>query len=105
MAVGYVNVLLYTQYLLTEQYGLFNLLQNLAVLYSLIAGLGVPSIIVRYFPFFRTDDRRHNGFFFWVAKLALCSFVIFTAIYLLAKPVVNDIYKDSPLFMQYFYIL
>lgn len=107
MVIGYVNVLLYTQYLATTQYGLFGLLQNLAVLYSLIAGLGVPSIITRYFPFFRTEDRKHNGFFFWVARLAFWSFVAVTILYIIAKPVFADIYKgkDSVLFMQYFYIL
>jgi O-antigen/teichoic acid export membrane protein len=107
MVVGYVNVLLYTQCMLVGQYGLFALLQTLAVLYSLIAGLGVPSIIARYFPFFKTEDRRHNGFFFWVAKLAFWSFVVVTLLYLLAKPIFADVYKDKDtiLFMQYFYIL
>ncbi len=107
MVVGYVNVLLYAKYLLVGQYGLFSLLQILAVLYSLIAGLGIPSIITRYFPFFKTEDRKHNGFFFWVARLALVSFIIVTVIYLFSKPLFAEVYKnkDSAIFMQYFYLL
>jgi O-antigen/teichoic acid export membrane protein len=107
MVIGYVNVLLYAKYLFVGQYGLFSLLQILAVLYSLIAGLGVPSIIIKYFPFFKTDDHKHNGFFFWVARLALLSFALVTILYIIAKPVFADVYKDkdSVLFMQYFYVL
>jgi O-antigen/teichoic acid export membrane protein len=106
MVIGYVNVLLYTQFLLTSQYGLFGLLQNVSVLYSLIASLGVPSIIVRYFPFFKTQDRTHGGFFFWASKLAFWSFLIITALYILARPLVVSIYiKQSPLFIDYFYVL
>jgi O-antigen/teichoic acid export membrane protein len=106
MVLGYFNVLLYTQFLSTKQYGLYVLLINLSVLYSLIASMGVPSIIVRYFPFFKTKDGIHNGFFYWVGRLMVWSFLLSTVIYLLARPIIVSAYiKEAPLFIDYFYVL
>lgn len=107
MVIGYVNlVLLYPLFLSTKQLGLYTLLISLSVIYSLIASMGVPSIILRYFPFFRTEDRRHNGFMWWVIGLSLAGFVIASLVYVFARPVIISYYiKESPLFIQYFYLL
>lgn len=107
MVIGYVNlVLLYPLFLSTQQLGLYILLSSLSVLYSLISSMGVPGIILRYFPFFRTEDRRHNGFMWWVAGLSLIGFVAATIIYVVSRPIIISYYiKESPLFIRYFYLL
>jgi O-antigen/teichoic acid export membrane protein len=107
MVIGYVNlVLLYQVFLTTEQYGLYSLLIGLSVLYSLVASVGVPSMVIRYFPFFKTDDKKHNGFVWWVAGLACLGFLGATVIYLVARPLIFSYYiKESPLFIHYFYFL
>jgi O-antigen/teichoic acid export membrane protein len=106
--IGFVNtILLYPRFLKTEQIGLFTLLITLSVLYSLLASMGVPSIIVRYFPFFRTEDKRHNNFLRFTGWLALIGFVTATVLFLGFKPVITGSYsgpKDR-LFIQYYYYL
>jgi O-antigen/teichoic acid export membrane protein len=107
MVIGYVNlVLLYPLFLSTKQLGLYILLISLSVLYSLIASMGVPSIILRYFPFFRTEDRKHNGFLWWVVGLSCIGFLIATVIYVVARPFIVSLYiEKSALYVDYFYVL
>jgi len=107
MIIGFVNlILLYPRFLTTEQLGLFQLLIALSVLYSLIASMGVPSIIVKYFPFFRTEDRTHNGFIALAGRLALVGFILSTAIFFVLKPVITASFtKKAHLFVDYYYYL
>jgi O-antigen/teichoic acid export membrane protein len=107
MVIGYINlVILYPLFLSTQQLGLYVLLIGLSVIYSLIASMGVPATILRYFPFFRTEDRKHNGFVWWILGLSLIGFIASTLIYLVAKPLIVSYYIDeSPLFVKYFYLL
>ena len=72
--IGYVNkILLLTNFLTEEQVGLVNILTGLAVLYAQFSALGINFSVVKFFPFFRTPDRRDNGFFFWSALGSSCS--------------------------------
>jgi len=107
MVIGFVNlILLYPRFLTTEQIGLFQLLIGLSVLYSLIASMGVPSIIVRYFPFFKTEDRTHNGFVRLMGKFAFVGFIISTAVFFILKPIiVSSFTQKAHLFIQYYYYL
>jgi len=107
MVVAYVNtVLLFPFFVSNEQYGLYNLLISLAVLYSLVASLGIPSIISKYFPFYKTTDLKHNGFIHWTAVLSVAGFVVSTAAFVLLKPIILHAYIDkSPLFVKYYYYL
>jgi O-antigen/teichoic acid export membrane protein len=107
MVIGFVNlILLYPRFLTTEQIGLFKLLISLSVLYSLIASMGVPSVIVRYFPFFKTEDRTHNSFLQFTGRLALFGFIISTLIFFIFRPVIIPSFtKKAHLFVQYYYYL
>jgi len=107
MVIGFVNlILLYPRFLTIEQLGLFQLLIALSVLYSLIASMGVPSIIARYFPFFRTEDRTHNGFAAFTGKLALVGFALSTLVLFIFKPlIISSFTQKAHLFVEYYYYL
>jgi len=107
MVIGYVNlVLLYPAYLSTKEYGLFNLITSLAVLYSLIASLGIPNIVARYFAYYRTDDREHQGFMHWTVMVSFIGFGAATLLFIIFKPIIVATYIDkSPLFVAYYYYL
>jgi len=107
MIIAYINtVLLFPFFVNAAEYGFYNLIISVSVLYSLVASMGVPSIIAKYFPHYRTDDRKHNGFIHWSAGIALIGFVAATVIYILFKPVILAEYiNKSPLFVQYYYYL
>jgi O-antigen/teichoic acid export membrane protein len=108
MGIAYINtVLLFPYFTNAAEYGFYNLIISVSVLYSLVSSMGGPSIIAKYFPFYRTDDRRHNGFIHWVAVLTLIGFAGATVLYIAFKPVILGAYSTnkSPLFAQYYYYL
>jgi O-antigen/teichoic acid export membrane protein len=107
MVVAYINtVLLFPFFTNTSQYGFYNLIISVSVLYSLVASMGVPSIIAKYFPFYRTEDRKHNGFIHWVAGLSLLGFAAATVLYIILKPVILGAYVDNSVFFaKYYYYL
>src|SRR3954468_10951281 len=97
MVIAYVNTVLLFPLIKTTpaQYGFYNLIISISVLYSLIASMGVPSILAKYFPHYRTEDRRHNGFIHWSAGLALAGFTGATIIYIVLKPVILSAYSEG----------
>jgi len=109
MVIAYVNTVLLFPVVFpnsTSEYGFYNLIIGISVLYSLVASMGIPSILAKYFPFYRTDDGRHNGFMHWSAVLSVIGFCAATGLYILFKPVIIAEYVDeSPLFVEYYYLL
>lgn len=107
IVIGYVNlVLFYPTFLTTEQIGLFQLLIGISLLYSLIGSIGMPSIVARYFPFHRSEDRTHSGFLYWVAFFSLAGFILSTLLFLIFKQVIIANYiTKAPLFVRYYYFL
>ena len=107
MVVAYVNtILLFPFFTKNEEYGLYNLLIGLSVLYSLVASLGIPQIISKYFPFYRTRDRKHSGFIHWTAMFSLVGFAVTTILFIALKPVIIHAYvRSSSLLVQYYYYL
>ena len=68
--------------------------------------MGIPSILARYFPFYRTDDKLHNGFMHWSAVLSIVGFFAATCLYIIFRPLIVAEYIDeSPLFVEYYYWL
>lgn len=106
LVLGYVNIIILFQAFFTpEEYGLISLLAgSVAVVYAQISSLGLVSILVRYFPFFRTGDKRHQGFLAWILLIALSGFIIVTLLYLLFKPlIVSAFIENSPIYIEYYY--
>lgn len=107
MGVAYINtVLLFPFFTNAGQYGFYNLIISVSVLYSLVASMGAPSIIAKYFPFYRTEDNKHNGFMHWVAGLTLAGLVLATVLYVALRPVILGAYTgNSVFFAKYYYYL
>lgn len=78
----------------------------MAVMYAQFSAMGINSTIVKFFPFFRTPDRRHNGFFFWTALGVSLGFVLFTTLFLIFREPVTEYYaQKSPLLSKYYLLL
>ena len=107
MVLGYINlVLLYPVFLTTKEFGLYTLITSLAVMYSLVASLGIPNIVTKYFAYYRTEDGKHKGFMHWVVVALFIGFIATTLLYLGFKPVIIKSYVvKSPLFISYYYYL
>ena len=66
VAIGFVTIFfVLTSYLNTEEVGLTRVLIDAAVLFSSFAQIGTGSSIVRFFPYFKDEERKDHGFFGW----------------------------------------
>ena len=95
-----------TRFLTQEEIGLTRMLVDVATLFSGLAQLGMSNSIIRFFPYFKDEENRHRGFFFWTLLFPFLGFVIFACLYLLLKPSISGIYLEkSALFVDYYYYI
>lgn len=107
-ALGFFNlIILFQRFLTAEQIGFFNLVISVSLLFSQIASLGFASVIVRYFPYLKTDDKTHNGFPIYVLKVTLTAFIIVMLLYISGKELFFKPSQDNnaSLFYQYYYLI
>ncbi len=108
-ALGFFNlIILFQRFLTAEQIGFFNLIIAVSLLITQIASLGFGSVIVRYFPYFKTDDKSHNGFPLYVFKVTLIAFLVIVLFYVGGKAF---FFKEktgsnsASLFYKYYYFI
>lgn len=108
-ALGFINLIILFQRVLTlEQIGFFTLMLTISLLYAQIASLGISNIILKYFPYYRSDDKRHGGFVSFVTIWSITGFAIFTVLFILFKNTIIYFYRDkngAQLLIKYFYYL
>lgn len=104
VAIGFVTTFfILTSYLTTEEVGLTRVLIDAAVLFSSFAQLGTSSSIVRFFPYFKDEEGKNHGFFFWTLIVPIVGFLLFLLVLLIFKnPIINLFAEKSPLFVNYF---
>lgn len=92
-----------TKYLSAEEIGLTRVLFEAASLLSSFALLGVSSSAVRFFLYFKSEDGKNNGFFFYLMLLPFVGSILFiTLYYILREPITALFIKNSALFVYYF---
>ncbi len=103
VALGFVSaVLLFPRLLTTEEVGLTNILRSAGVLLAQMSALGGTNVVLRFFPFFRTDDGRFNGIFTLTFLISLIGVMLFSGLFILFRPAVVDYYSgESALFVKY----
>jgi O-antigen/teichoic acid export membrane protein len=108
-ALGFFNLIILFQRILTpEQIGFFGLITAVSLLITQLAAIGFSSAITRYFPFFRTEDKKHGGFPLYVFKITLVGFIIVSVLYLFGKELIQQLKaedKGSSLFYKYYYFI
>lgn len=109
VALGFFNlIILFQRILTTEEIGFFILMGTISLLYAQFAGLGIGNIILKYFPYYRSDDKKHSGFASFVTVWSLIGFAIFTVFFVVFKDFIISYYKNkdgAPLLIRYFYYL
>lgn len=92
-----------TKFLTPEEIGLTRVLFEAASLLSSFALFGVSSSAIRFFPYFKSEDGKNNGFFFYLMLLPIIGSIVFiTLYYLLREPITALFIKNSELFVDYF---
>ncbi|MGM9837703.1 MAG: lipopolysaccharide biosynthesis protein [Paludibacteraceae bacterium] len=116
VAVGFVTTFfVLTRFLSTEDIGLVRVLIDAATLFVGLAQLGTNSSIIRFYPYFRTEQpnvaQRSNsttdhGFFFWTLLVPLIGFCLFACVYWACRVPLSDWFGEkSPLFVDYYYMV
>lgn len=103
--LGFITTaLLFTHFFTTEEVGLFRILVSYSILFAQFAGLGINTITVKLFPYFRNEGKNHHGYLGLALIVSLVGLVLAILAYLLFKPLILDNAKDgSQLFTSYFY--
>ncbi|WP_428328559.1 lipopolysaccharide biosynthesis protein [Mucilaginibacter sp.] len=108
-ALGFFNlIVLFQRFLTIEEIGFFSLMIAISLLYAQIASLGISNVILKFFPYYRSDDKQHGGFATLAIIWSLISFALFTLLFLLFKNSIIDFYKEkkgASLLVKYFYYL
>lgn len=102
--IGAINIIFVQPKLLSqEELGLTRLLYDFAYTIGLAVPLGLPNIIVKFFPFFKSVEKKHHGFAGFVLLIFFIGFAISASVLLIFKPSITDVYKeDAGLFVRYF---
>ncbi len=107
VVLGYINViLLFPAYFTSEQFGLINLMISVSFVYTQFSSIGLVNAISKYFPFFKTEDKKHNFFLTYIIVLSVSGFFIMTLLFFVFRPLIVDAYiNNSKLFIEYFLLL
>lgn len=105
MGIGFVNVtLIMTRLFSLEEFGLREILLNVAVFSSQIAHLGTYRTMVKFFPVFNQKDKNDNGLLSIGLLVSLLGFILVSGIILLFRESITAFYiEKSPLFIDYFW--
>lgn len=106
VAIGFFTTFfVLTDCLSQEEIGLTRVMVDAAMLFAGIAQLGTNASIVRFFPFFKTDDDKNHGIFGWSILIPFIGFTLFTLLFFIFKDKIVEVYSTkSPLIANYCYL-
>ncbi len=105
--MGFVTTgILYPIIFSTEEIGLFRILVSYSLIFAQFAGLGINTVTVKLFPYFRDFDRKHHGFLGLALLISAVGLIISVLAFVLLKPyILGGDKEDSELFARYFYYI
>ncbi len=96
VALGTINVLfIYTLCFTEDQIGHLRYIQETAILLTTFFSLGVGNLTVRYFPAFRKDENRHNGFFGLLVAINALGLVLFLIAMLFSDAIDSKAFTEN----------
>ncbi len=105
--IGALNYMfIYPKFLTPEELGLISYITETALLIVPLIGLGLPSVIIKYFPFFN-DDIKHKGkweFLTMVTITPLISFLIFIGLLFFIRNPIESFFASKSVLIQEFKI-
>lgn len=108
VAFGFITVgVLWPRFLEPEEIGVINFLIAISAILAHVGSLGINSVSVRLFPYFRDKDTRHHGFLLMALLFFSAGLIIIFIYYLLFKEriVANNIEKSFLVARYAFFII
>jgi O-antigen/teichoic acid export membrane protein len=105
LALGAFSLLYIQPHFLTkEEIGLTRVLFSFSALIATFSTLGVNSITLKFFPYFRNREAGHYGFFGFMMLLPIIGFLFFGSLLFVFKGFfISKYVAQSRLFTEYFY--
>lgn len=103
IALGALNILFIAPAILTtEELGLINIVRDASLLAAPFIYLGAVDLILKFFPVFRSEEKKHNGFFFLIGLHVTIGNVLFLLLVLIFYHDISFYYSArSPLFKDF----
>ncbi|MBC8321727.1 MAG: oligosaccharide flippase family protein [Bacteroidetes bacterium] len=107
VVLGFVaTAILYPRIFSTEEVGLLRILVSYSVLFSQFAGLGINTITVRLFPYFRDYERKHHGYLGLALLVSMIGLIISVSAFILLKTLILGGDKEgADLLTKYYYYI
>jgi len=107
IVLGYfTTIILLPKVLHDDQYGLIRVLIPYAAMIAFFYQLGMPNMLVRFFPYLKDKKKAHNSILFFAYSVAAVGFVVFTSVFLIFKKEIIHFYSlKAALLVQYYYVL
>lgn len=102
--IGFLSTFfILTKFLSKEEIGLMRVMNEAALLLAGFAQLGVTSSALRFFPYFKNEQKKNNGFFFYLMAIPLVGCAVFLPLFaFLSEPLSAYFSKNSQLFVDYY---
>lgn len=84
-----------------EVVGLARFLIDTATLLVPFAMLGANALVIRFFPHFKDNEKKHNGFLGNILAISLLGMLLFSVVYFLFQTSLQEIYSDKLLIKEY----
>ena len=106
-ALGFISTgLLMPKFFAAEQIGLINLLIAITAIFSQFGGLGFVGVLSRLFPYFRDEEKKHNGVLSLGVIVSFVGFIVVFFVFLLLKPyLIESNSEKSALFVDNLFYL
>jgi O-antigen/teichoic acid export membrane protein len=106
VAIGFITIYYFQPHSLSaEQVGLINILTPFSLLFAQFAILGFNGT-ARYFPYFRSEEKKHHGYLALACLVSLVGFSLFALLaYLFKDAIISQKAQKTSLFNQYFWYL
>jgi len=104
LILGFITTgILFPRIYSPEQIGLLKIIVAYSSLISMVGTLGINGAIIRLFPWFRNDEKKHHGFLALVLLVGLAGFLLTTLLIFIFKPaLLSTTLQKSPLVAEYF---
>ena len=103
--IGFLTTMLVIpHFLMTEEYGLIQVIYSAALFICAFAQFGTQSSIFRFFPYFKNEKNNNNGFFFYILLISLIGLSIFIPLYIFLKEPISAYFsQNANLFVNYYF--
>jgi O-antigen/teichoic acid export membrane protein len=104
VALGFLNVAIFmNRWLTLEELGLRNILLDIAIIYAQFANFGMYRGMVKFFPFFRTNDNSDRGLLSIASLTAIAGFLTLAIPLFLFQDQILDLYASNSSMIRNYY--